>query len=187
MRIVSGLLGLAALAAVAASPASAADLRASRPAPAPAAPAVQQSSVQLGVLVCAVAPNSGFIIGSVRSLDCELRTSRLEPFTVLGRYTGTVSRFGLDLGVTTGNNLAWAVFAPNTTTSASAVAGRYVGVSANAAVVVGGGVNVLLGGSDRSIALQPLSFEGITGASVAAGITELKLDTVVTAKPRVWK
>lgn len=185
MRIFSGLLGLAALAAAAASPASAADLRASQPAP--AAPVVQQSSVQLGVLVCEVTPNAGFIIGSVRTLNCELRTSRLEPFTVLGKYTGTVSRFGLDLGVVTGNNLAWAVFAPNTTTSASAVAGRYVGVSANAALVVGGGVNVLLGGSDKSIALQPLSVEGITGASVAAGVTELKLDPVVTAKPRVWK
>ncbi len=185
MRIFSGLLGLAALAAAAASPASAADLRSSQPAP--AAPVVQQSSVHLGVLVCEVTPNAGFIIGSVRTLNCELRTSRLEPFTVLGKYTGTVSRFGLDLGVVTGNNLAWAVFAPNNTTSASAVAGRYVGVSANAALVVGGGVNVLLGGSDKSIALQPLSVEGITGASVAAGVTELKLDPVVTAKPRVWK
>ncbi len=185
MRIFSGLLGLAAVVVVSATPASAADLRTSQPAP--AAPVVQQSGVQLGVLVCEVTPNAGFIIGSVRTLNCDLRTSRLEPFTVLGKYTGTVSRFGLDLGVVTGNNLAWAVFAPNTTTSASAVAGRYVGVSANAALVVGGGVNVLLGGSDKSIALQPLSVEGITGASIAAGVTELKLEPAVIAKPRVWK
>ncbi|MGQ3672841.1 DUF992 domain-containing protein [Xanthobacter sp. TB0136] len=186
MRIFSGLLGLAALAAISASPASAADLRTS--APAPVAPATTNSGVQLGVLVCEVTPNAGFIIGSVRHLNCELRTNRLEPYTVLGKYTGTVSRFGLDLSAVTGNTLAWGVFAPTRDTSVNALAGRYIGVSANAALVVGGGVNVLLGGSNDTIALQPLSVESVTGASVAAGITELKLDTVAPSKaPRAWK
>ncbi len=186
MRIFSGVLGLAALAAVSATSATAADLRSAYKAP--PAPATTNAGTQLGALVCEVTPSAGFLIGSVRHLNCELRTNRLEPFTVLGHYAGTVSRFGLDLGSVTGNTLAWAVFAPTRDTSASALAGSYYGVSANVALAVGGGVNVLLGGSNKTITLQPLSLESITGASVAAGITELKLDYVVPAKPsRAWK
>jgi len=161
MRVLSGLLGLAAIAAVSATPAAA-----------------ESAKVQIGVLVCSVAPTVSFVIGSVRDLACELRTSRLEPYAVTGTYKGTVSRFGLDIGVTKGNTLSWAVFAPTVDTGAGALAGQYIGVSANAALVVGGGANVLLGGSNQTIALQPLSFEGITGATLAAGIADMKLETV---------
>ena len=40
---------------------------------------------------------------------------------------------------------------------------------------VGLGANALLGGSNKSIALQPVSIEGNTGLDVAAGIGALKL------------
>jgi hypothetical protein len=56
-----------------------------------------------------------------------------------------------------------------------ALAGEYVGASGNVAVVVGGGANVLVGGSNRSIALQPLSVEGQTGINIAVGIAGLSL------------
>jgi hypothetical protein len=41
----------------------------------------------------------------------------------------------------------------------------------------GFGVNVLIGGSRRSIALQPLSVERSIGLNVAAGVTNLTLDS----------
>ena len=44
-----------------------------------------------------------------------------------------------------------------------------------ATVGVGAGVNVLVGGSDRTISLQPISVEGQTGLNVAGGVTELEL------------
>jgi SOS-response transcriptional repressor LexA len=37
------------------------------------------------------------------------------------------------------------------------------------------GANVLVGGSQRSVALQPLSLQGQTGINIAAGIGELQL------------
>ena len=122
MRTMSGLIGLAAVAAISATPAA----------------AVETPKVQIGVLVCSVAPSVGYVLGSVRDLTCELRSSRIEPYTVKGTYKGTVSRFGIDLGITSGNTLSWAVFAPTTEMGAGALSGQYVGVSANAAWAIGG-------------------------------------------------
>ncbi|MFG1478168.1 DUF992 domain-containing protein [Xanthobacter sp. V4C-4] len=167
MRIMSGLIGLAAVAVAAATPAAAAET----------------PKVQIGVLVCSVAPSVGLVLGSVRDLACELRTSRIEPYTVKGTYKGTVSRFGIDIGVTSGNTLSWAVFAPTVDVGPGALAGTYLGVSANAAWAIGGGVNVLVGGSTQTIALQPLSLEGITGATIAAGVADLKLEQVTVPAP----
>jgi len=40
---------------------------------------------------------------------------------------------------------------------------------------VGLGANVLIGGSKKGIALQPVSIEGLEGANVAAGVVEVEL------------
>jgi hypothetical protein len=40
---------------------------------------------------------------------------------------------------------------------------------------VGAGANVLVGGTKKGFALQPINVEGETGANVAAGIAELEL------------
>ena len=71
--------------------------------------------------------------------------------------------------------MVWIVFADTIGRRAGALAGDYVGISADASVAVGLGANVLVGGSDRTISLQPLSVQGQTGINVAAGVTELTL------------
>ena len=53
--------------------------------------------------------------------------------------------------------------------------GTYVGASASATVGVGVGANALVGGSNNTIALQPLSVQGQTGLGVAAGVAGLEL------------
>lgn len=171
-RSMSRALGSALLAAGLAAAASA-----------PAA--AQVAKVQVGVLVCNVAPAIGFVLGSVRDLTCVLQSRAAEPFAVLGSYKGTIARFGLDLGVTTSGQLGWAVFAPTSSVAAGDLSGTYVGASADAAIGIGGGANVLLGGSSQTIALQPLSVAGITGLSVAAGIADLTLTPI--APPAVRK
>jgi hypothetical protein len=67
------------------------------------------------------------------------------------------------------------VVAPSSDLRPGALEGGYGGVSASATVGVGAGANVLLGGFDKSIALQPISIEGNTGLNVAAGIGALNL------------
>jgi hypothetical protein len=58
------------------------------------------------------------------------------------------------------------------------LAGTYVGGSGSASLGVGLGANALIGGSHRSIALQPLSVEGQVGVNLALGVAGLTLRSV---------
>ena len=90
-------------------------------------------------------------------------------------YRGTLTRYGVDVGYTSRGELVWAVVAPTSNVRRTALEGDYAGASANATVGVGAGANVLVGGFDRSIALQPLSVEGNTGLALAAGVGVIRL------------
>jgi hypothetical protein len=70
--------------------------------------------------------------------------------------------------------MTWAVFAPGKL-KAGSLAGSYGGVSAKATIGVGLGANVLVGGLNKTIALQPLSVQTQTGLNIAAGIAGLRL------------
>jgi hypothetical protein len=45
-------------------------------------------------------------------------------------------------------------------------------------IAAGLGANVLVGGSNRTVALQPLSLQGQVGLDIAAGIGQLELHPV---------
>lgn len=127
------------------------------------------SRVQVGVLECRGGDSIGFIIGSVTNLGCVLRIEGVPE----DRYIATIQKVGLDLGITQETALAWGVFAPTTNLGPSEVAGNYAGAQGSASLGVGG--NVLVGGSNNSIALQPLSLQGQVGVNVAAGLASLEL------------
>ena len=138
------------------------------------APAVGEttSGVKAGVLTCKLSPSIGFIVGSQQSMSCRYTPNAPHlPET----YTGTMDTIGLDIGVTAGGGLAWAVFAPTEGPPPGALAGLYVGASGDASFGVGGGANVLVGGSARTISLQPLSVEGEVGVNLALGVSGLTL------------
>jgi hypothetical protein len=134
-------------------------------------PAQAQSGVRIGTLSCNVAGGWGFVFGSSKALHCTLTPGPGYP----EHYAGTISKFGVDIGYTNGGVLVWAVFAPGAHIGPGALAGNYVGATGSATVGVGAGANVLVGGSNRSISLQPLSIEGNTGLNVAAGIGAITL------------
>jgi len=92
-------------------------------------------------------------------------------------YEGAINTVGLDFGVTAGGVLAWTVFAPTTGLPAGALAGD-VGASGDIGIGVGAGANVLVGGSARTVALQPLSLEGSIALNIALGMSMLKLRPV---------
>jgi Protein of unknown function (DUF992) len=127
--------------------------------------------VNVGTLTCGVASGWGFVFGSSKDLHCTFRQNdrRAE------HYTGSISKFGVDLGYTEGGVLVWGVVAPSSDTRAGALDGDYVGASAGATVGVGVGANVLVGGFDQSFALQPLSVSDNRGLNVAAGIGSITL------------
>jgi hypothetical protein len=136
------------------------------------APSAQaQGGVRIGTLTCYVASGWGFVFGSSKGLRCTLSPGPGRP----EYYAGTINKFGVDIGYTQGGVLVWAVFAPTANLGPGALNGNYVGATGSATVGVGAGANVLIGGSNSTISLQPVSFEGNTGLNVAAGIGSISL------------
>jgi len=131
----------------------------------------QQRMVRVGVLECRGGASIGFVVGSVTNLGCVLRAEGMPE----DRYVATIRKVGLDLGITQETALAWGVFAPVDRLGPGDLAGDYAGAQGSASVGVGLGGNVLVGGSNNSIALQPLSVQGQVGINVAAGLESLEL------------
>ena len=134
-------------------------------------PAAQaQSGANVGSLNCTVAGGVGFIFGSSKDLTCLFTRTN----GTAERYSGTIKKFGVDIGFTKEAHMIWVVFAPGNIAPGS-LAGSYGGATASGTVGVGVGANVLLGGSNKQITLQPVSVEGSVGLNVAAGIGEVEL------------
>ena len=138
-----------------------------------AAPAFAQgqSSTRIGGLTCEAAPRVGLLVGSVQHMRCTFASNAAAHCG----YDGRIGRVGLDVGITGGGRLAWAVFAPTSHVGCGALRGNYVGASGSASLGVGLGANVLVGGSHRTISLQPLSVEGQLGVNLALGVSRLTL------------
>jgi hypothetical protein len=134
----------------------------------------QPSGVKAGVLTCNVDSGWGLVFGSTRDLKCVYadNNGRSE------RYAGHIDKYGVDIGYKAASVIAWLVIAPTEKLGDGALAGNYGGVTAGAAFGVGGSANVLVGGSNQTISLQPVSFEGMTGINVAAGIAGVVLKQV---------
>jgi hypothetical protein len=141
-----------------------------------AVPALAQSAyVKAGVLTCRTSATVGLLVGSRQRLSCQFRR---DADGVVERYAGTMGRVGLDIGVTAGGVLAWGVFASTQGLPHGSLAGSYGGASGDAALGLGVGANVLVGGSRRSVSLQPLSVEGNVGIGLALGVAKLTLRSV---------
>ena len=139
----------------------------------PAFPAQAQSGLEIGLLDCVVEGGAGFIIGSTKDLSCTFHPAggaAPEP------YFGAVRKFGLDIGITGATYIKWAVLAPSTEAYApGALAGNYVGVSAEATAGVGLGANALVGGSADTFTLQPVSVQAQEGLNLAVGFSSFEL------------
>jgi hypothetical protein len=129
------------------------------------------ADIKVGVLNCDVSGGWGFVVGSSKELQCVYSPVHGEQ----ERYVGNISKFGVDIGYTRGGVIVWEVVAPTLSPAAGALQGGYAGATASASFGLGGGVHVLVGGLDRSIALQPISFVGERGLNVAAGIGAMNL------------
>lgn len=134
----------------------------------------QPRQVQVGTLTCSLSASIGLIVASQKNVNCVFRGRPGEPEEA---YTGTMTTVGVDIGVTSGGVIIWAVFA-DTDRYFGMLTGTYAGATAEVSVAAGLGANVLVGGSHRSVALQPLSVQGQIGLNVAGGIGALELHPV---------
>jgi hypothetical protein len=132
----------------------------------------QSPKLVAGTLTCKSKGTIGMIVGSKEALSCSYNPAGKTPPQP---YAGTLTKYGLDLGVSGETVMIWTILGSSNQLPDGALAGTYGGVSAEAAVGLGAGANALVGGSNRSIVLQPLSVEGQTGLNVAVGVAELTL------------
>lgn len=128
-------------------------------------------NVKAGILSCNVSSGWGIIFGSSRSLHCIYSPTNGKP----ERYVGKINKFGVDIGYLSSAVIVWAVFAPAVNAAPGTLAGTYAGATGSATLGYGIGANVLVGGGNDSITLQPLSIEGNQGLNVAGGVAAMSL------------
>ena len=144
------------------------------PAAAPPPPVINGGpGTKVGMLDCKVGPSVGLIVVGFRKMSCRFIPDNLPGASEA--YAGNVSTVGLDVGLTAGGAMAWAVYAPTQRMAPGALSGTYSGVTASATVGVGIGGNFLVGGSQNTVALQPWSVEGSTGLNASGGVKNLEL------------
>ena len=127
---------------------------------------------EAGVLDCVVEGGRGFVFGSTKDVSCTYSPAEGPTET----YFGAITKYGIDIGATEISYMKWAVLAPTVdAVMPGALAGDYYGVSAEATAGAGLGANALVGGSDKTISLQPVSVSGQTGLNFALAVSELEL------------
>ena len=130
--------------------------------------------VRTGVLTCDVSAGIGLIIGSQKQVSCAFAPDGPGPQEA---YGGSITKFGLDIGITGGGVMVWGVFT-ETVAGPGFLAGDYVGATGEVTIAAGLGANVLVGGSNRTVALQPVSVTGQIGLNLAVGVADLHLRPV---------
>lgn len=130
---------------------------------------------RVGTLDCTIEPGVGLIIGSSKGIACRFTSASGR---VVERYTGRVDKIGLDIGVTSAARMVWAVVAETRNVPRGALAGTYVGASADASVGVGAGARLLVGGTGNAFSLQPLSIQGQAGVNLAVGVNSFTLVSI---------
>jgi hypothetical protein len=133
--------------------------------------AAQAQDMRAGVMNCDVASGFGFVLGSSRDLHCIFLPAAGAP----EHYAGSISKFGVDIGYVQNAVIVWDVVASTVALSPGSLTGTYGGATASVTLGVGVGANVLVGGSQNTISLQPVSVEGGTGLNLAGGLASISL------------
>lgn len=134
----------------------------------------ERGGVELGVLDCAIGGGTGFVFGSSKDLSCTFTPA--DKNFAPEAYFGAVNKYGLDIGTTSQSVMRWLVLTPlNNIYAPGALAGDYVGASAEVTAAVGAGANLLVGGSGQAFTLQPLSLQTQTGMNIAIGVSQFQL------------
>ena len=131
-----------------------------------------QAKIDAGTLECTSPGGVGLILGSKTAYECRFFPAGGGPSEP---YSATVTRIGLDIGITGKTVMVWSVLSTGQARRPGMLTGSYVGAAADASVVVGAGAKLLVGGSQNAITLQPLSVQGQSGVNLAVGVAELTI------------
>jgi hypothetical protein len=145
------------------------------------APFAAHAGERVGVLDCRVAASGLSVLVENQAVDCFFRGDA--PGLPPVHYLGKLTKVGANLSVNGPGQLTWVVAAATQQIGPGALAGDYAGPEATVKAGLGGGAAALVGGSNNTISLQPLSVEAGTGLGVTAGIENLNLVYVPDEPP----
>ncbi len=134
-----------------------------------------EGGLDIGVLTCKSVPSTrlNYIFHSNTVVDCMFTHSSGEE-----RYLGEMGMgIGVDLQLKSNAQTVFTVIAVSSDIrpEAYSLEGTYIGGKASAALGIGVGASVMLGGGDKNISLQPIAIETSTGLGAALGIGYLTL------------
>ncbi len=129
------------------------------------------ANIEIGKLACHQTAQSNYVVYSKAKFSYEFTNTDGET----ANFTSKIGKVGIDLSTNKGESFVWYVFAPSLEADISGLEGDYVGVSADVSIGAGAGTHVLVGGLDKSFALQPVSFAGQEGIGFAVGVEQLRL------------
>jgi hypothetical protein len=132
----------------------------------------QTAGLEIGWLDCVIERGSPLALASNTPASCTFRPTGGSDET----YVGNIAKIGPQIGVSDLKLLQWKVIAINRDAyQPGSLSGDYYGVSAEAAVAVGGGAHVLGGGLGGNFVLQPVSVQEQAGVNAAASVTRFSL------------
>ncbi|MGJ0505906.1 MAG: DUF992 domain-containing protein [Methylocystis sp.] len=143
------------------------------------APAASAQSAKVGTLVCHISGGVGMILMENQALDCVF-TGRNG---VTSHYIGRLTNVGVNIGISGSGQMVWGVLAATNGVGPGALAGDYAGAQGSVAVGAGVGGAVLIGGSGKTISLQPISVSAGTGLNLSAGIGNISLQYMPVTPP----
>ncbi|MFS4438841.1 DUF992 domain-containing protein [Paracoccaceae bacterium GXU_MW_L88] len=138
-----------------------------------------QGEIEAGTLSCDLTGGTNAIVVSEKTYQCVFDFAGDEGQDQV--YTGTINKIGVDLTAKSAESLTWVVATASEMEwgdQPGLLAGNYVGVSADAALGLGAGARVLVGGSSDAITLQPASTQTSEGLGIAAGVEQFTLEYV---------
>jgi Protein of unknown function (DUF992) len=136
-------------------------------------------SAKMGTLVCHISGGVGMILMENQALDCVFTDRNGAPSHYIGRLTNV----GLNIGISGSGQMVWGVLAATNNVGPGALAGDYAGAQGSVAVGAGVGGAVLVGGSGKTISLQPISVSAGTGLNLSAGIGNISLQYMPVTPP----
>lgn len=142
-------------------------------------PALAQSG-RVGSLQCHLSGGVGMIIAENQAVDCVYQDDSGAP---PDHYIGRLTNIGANIGVSGPGELIWGVVAATGSNGPGTLAGTYTGAQGSVAVGAGPGGAVLVGGSNNTISLQPVSLQIESGLNLSAGVGGLNLQYMPTTPP----
>jgi hypothetical protein len=141
--------------------------------------AASAQSAKVGALQCHISGGTGMILMENQALDCVFKDSAGQTSHYIGRMTNV----GVNIGISGPGRLVWAVLAATNNVTPGALAGDYVGAAGSVAVGAGAGGAILVGGSNKTISLQPISVSAETGLNLSAGLGNISLQYMPVTPP----